>query len=462
MELGDARLERATSEMKAALSELFSGVAHSISARIKGDGLPLVETYERDYVRREVGRVSTESENALRNIFPSCLDWEHAPWLGPIEVAALRAQARRLAEGPFEVQPFPTPLGPGPSELIDARPDSAWEKPSFERDRSEWITRNILVPALKSHLARLPILDKVDEGAGNHFAEEVLRVAQDDCQRYLASIPLKGIELEGDSPYEFEGARAFSLLPAEQAYWHARDQRMGATLSTIYPEILITMRQSGPRTSPDYPREGPSRLVGALQLHGHDPVGRLALLRPDPEWMGTWSVGLPISVPSRSERRTRLLPSQFAEIIGTAEALSAYDVKQPRSRKELALHRFFVGASRENAVDAVLDYTISLEALLLPADPSTGRGDLSYRFRVHGAHYLAARPELRSETRKRLTALYSIRSKLVHGDIKGYPTGSEVQEMRGVAADLAQTGLLRATREGFPSHEGFLEMVGVL
>jgi hypothetical protein len=70
---------------------------------------------------------------------------------------------------------------------------------------------------------------------------------------------------------------------------------------------------------------------------------------------------------------------------------------RPSPPKDLTLHRFFAGVARKgvtdfhpggadrNAADAVLDFTIALEALLLPYDEKARHGDLGYRFRVHGA-----------------------------------------------------------------------------
>jgi len=89
--------------------------------------------------------------------------------------------------------------------------------------------------------------------------------------------------------------------------------------------------------------------------------------------------------------RPWLTASDLRAVVETAGMLERYDLDRPKSSQDLALHRFVAGIARQNATDAILDFTIALEALLLPYDRNARRGDLGYRFHIHGAHYLAAR-----------------------------------------------------------------------
>lgn len=128
---------------------------------------------------------------------------------------------------------------------------------------------------------------------------------------------------------------------------------------------------------------------------------------------------------------------------------------------DLALHRFFAGEARRgttdllpgladrNAADAILDFTIALEALLLPYDGNARHGDLGYRFRIHGAHFIADSIPERQTTARQLSTIYSMRSRLVHGG--RYPTSEEIKSAR----DLARRGLLRAVNDSFPDAETF-------
>ncbi|MGH3607200.1 MAG: hypothetical protein ACRDRD_03820, partial [Pseudonocardiaceae bacterium] len=105
----------------------------------------------------------------------------------------------------------------------------------------------------------------------------------------------------------------------------------------------------------------------------------------------------------------------------------------------------------------MLDFTIALEALLLPYDTDARRGDLSYRFRMHGARYLGNDATDRHGMFKRLRDVYDMRSLLVHGG--KYPVGDEIREARESARELARIGLLRAVHEGFPTVDMFKQMV---
>jgi hypothetical protein len=105
----------------------------------------------------------------------------------------------------------------------------------------------------------------------------------------------------------------------------------------------------------------------------------------------------------------------------------------------------------------VLDFTIALEALLLPYDEKARHGDLGYRFRMHGAHFLADETAQRAGLARKLGGIYEVRSRLVHGG--KYPSLDEIQTTRGDARELARRGLLRAVHDGFPTAGAFNQMV---
>jgi hypothetical protein len=104
--------------------------------------------------------------------------------------------------------------------------------------------------------------------------------------------------------------------------------------------------------------------------------------------------------------------------------------------------------SPEHCTDRGRSRTIALEALLLPYDENARRGDLGYRFRVHGAHYLCEHADERPEVAKQLSRVYEMRSRLVHG--AKYPDRVHIRAVHDLAYDFAGRGLLRAVREGFP------------
>lgn len=120
------------------------------------------------------------------------------------------------------------------------------------------------------------------------------------------------------------------------------------------------------------------------------------------------------------------------------------------------LPRPTTGVARDSDADAVLDFTVTLESLLLPMDADARRTELSHRFRLHGAHYLANDPSERADLFKSLRDLYAMRSQLAHGS--KYPQPAATHAMRDTAHELARRGLLQAVHNGFPTADLFNRM----
>lgn len=171
-------------------------------------------------------------------------------------------------------------------------------------------------------------------------------------------------------------------------------------------------------------------------------------MAPSPTWVGWGTMSSPVPLATRTDKIATLSSDQLAGIQETASSLASYNLAAPRSPADLALHRALLGATRDDAADGLLDFVISLEALLLPGSFS---GEISYRFRLHGAVYLAGGEYERQKLWDELHHLYDVRSRLVHGG--KYPDLSEVQSAAEKARSLASIGLLKAILQGFPSAE---------
>jgi hypothetical protein len=82
----------------------------------------------------------------------------------------------------------------------------------------------------------------------------------------------------------------------------------------------------------------------------------------------------------------------------------------------VAIDRFSNALDRKNPEDSVIDLSICLEALLLSGLGSEeDRGNISYRFALHGARLLAQDVAARQEIYRTLKSVYTVRSKIVHG-----------------------------------------------
>jgi hypothetical protein len=97
-----------------------------------------------------------------------------------------------------------------------------------------------------------------------------------------------------------------------------------------------------------------------------------------------------------------------------------------------------------------------IEALLLPDDLQVGHTELSCRFRLHGAHYVASSKSQRRAVATELADVYKLRSRLVHG--RKYPTHDQIGLGRDVAERLARRALIRAVYENFPTAAEFRDL----
>lgn len=200
----------------------------------------------------------------------------------------------------------------------------------------------------------------------------------------------------------------------------------------------------------------PPKLLLALQLHQVPIVGSgVVQSRIMPEWYGAGTAGRPLAM-----RRSRgefppyqLSQGQFDAACETADRLGRFNVDDPQNSRELALRRFNLGCGRDDVADALVEFVISLETLLLPYDEQARRSEMSYRFRMHGAHFIAASRAERGIIHDQLRDLYDIRSRLVHGG--QFPRPDEVRTTEQLAHGLAARGLLKAVHDGFPDAAHF-------
>jgi hypothetical protein len=152
---------------------------------------------------------------------------------------------------------------------------------------------------------------------------------------------------------------------------------------------------------------------------------------------------------SRTEfPRHDLSQIQFEVACKTAEQLKRFRPDDPQRSTELALRRFNLGCGRDDVADALIDFVIALETLLLPYDEKTRRSEMTYRFRMHGAHFISASVSERGLIYDQLGDLYDVRSRLVHGG--KFPRPDEIQASERLANGLAARGLLKAVQDGFP------------
>lgn len=434
--------------------------ARAVLRRLEEAGAPLTIDIRRTVIERASptqwgGMLNTEAENALATWHPSLPE---PPWLNDDEVSGIRECSARLVELDHAKLPFWAPL-PAPEGYLVR----LGGPPLFDDDPAGWVTRIVVVPALHHHLATLPSVAHADEASAVAFAEEVLAVVTANDLRYVISVPLSGVWVDGAEALEVGDVAMRRLSPREQGVIF--DERGGiGSMMTDFNEIPYTvmeLRLSGPRHEQGgWPHDRVPPLTTAFQLLGHQVRGRYAVQRPDPPWVLDGRPHQPLVLPRRSRRTdetTQISAEDLLAVVTLAKKLESYHISEPMSARDLAVHRFVTGLARDTYADGVLDFTIALEALLLPYDENARRGDLGYRFRVHGAHYLSERANDRHTLAKQLSSIYEMRSRLVHG--AKYPDKAQIIAVHDLAYDFARRGLLRAVREGFPTAAMFNEMV---
>ena len=273
------------------------------------------------------------------------------------------------------------------------------------------------------YLNRVPDVHNIDIRTAELFANDVERVANADNLSYVICVPLSAMDLE-PAPVGpvICGEYALRALSAtEQADWFSGliGQRFRLQVEGFvdFPSVLATIRVTGPRGEPMHPpRDVADLFVIACYLHGHRIAGLVVATMTDPVWVQGGKHSGPLSVPRSSTQSATVGADALRDVVATIRILARFSMRQPQSPKDLALHRFAAGIARQNDADAVLDFVIALEALLLPYDLDARHGDLSYRFRVHGAMFIAITPEIQPrEIFRQLRNLYEMRSRLVHG-----------------------------------------------
>ena len=90
--------------------------------------------------------------------------------------------------------------------------------------------------------------------------------------------------------------------------------------------------------------------------------------------------------------------------------------------------RLLDGVARNRADDAIVDYAIGLESLLLGGP----RDELRYRFSLRGATILSWSGGDKRQTYDEMRDTYDVRSKIVHG---AHVDGAELDRIRVVGED---------------------------
>ena len=452
-------------DLRDQLQSLFLTAVAAATERMRSLDVPLtVEVDALDINRDGTGGWSPVQTKTTQNVLKQqdgAVLLRVAPILTEEAVAEGLTCASGLAASPETHLPFYSPSNYNHGWLLDHGPSGAGDViPEYGDDPARWTLGHLIWPALLHHLKTAAALDKVGTAEAGAFAGEVLAFATQDHLTYRVTIPLAGIRLPPNRKTALvaDDAELRSLSSLEQGQiLEARGgiQRIWQ-INPIFqlPEAALALSIHSDRNAynPD-PTETIADWFCAFHLHGFQPVGRDAQIQPHPAWAGLYTLRIPVKTQELCREHPTVTAADFRTISATVEKLEQYHLGQPTSPHDVALQRLSMGSSRSSATDALVDFVIALEALLLPYDSHTRHGDLSHRFRLHGAHYLASKKADRTHVYDQLRDLYDLRSRIVHGGGNKkakFPTPEELEQGRHQAAELARTGLVRALKEGFP------------
>jgi len=124
----------------------------------------------------------------------------------------------------------------------------------------------------------------------------------------------------------------------------------------------------------------------------------------------------------------------------------------------LSLRRVCLGMSKADPGDAVIDYTVALEALFLQSADVT---EARRRFALHGAVYTARSAADRRRAYDDLAEIYGARSTLVHGvspkESRAKKLPARLPAVRNRAAAISRIALRRALKFGWPKEADFTD-----
>lgn len=347
------------------------------------------------------------------------------------------------------------------SGFLGVRPRShQYENPpSFANAPENWVIGKIFGGALQQYLADCDDLALVDQKLLSTVLNDLLDFVADDNWTIVEEFPLAGIVTTEE--LSFKEISLLVATPDEQAYWSTmpmpglsdRRSRPFQMTGTFAPTHILRVVDKSPKSErPVHTRRG-ARMLIALQLLGMQPSStEFGDRMCKPRWSATGKYGVPSGLPERCEFVNTLSREQFETAVDLSGMYTDAVILQPRSAQEIAVHKFHTALRRTDLVDALLDLNISLEAIFLPGEST----EVSHRFRLNGAMWLDSEPEQRNQIYRELKAIYTARSKMVHG--AKFPSHEELKTLVASAKALTQKSIFKALTQGWPVSEDFLQL----
>jgi hypothetical protein len=315
--------------------------------------------------------------------------------------------------------------------------------------------RRLLGRIRTQYLSVLDSLAEPDPVRASDLIDGLLSLIECEEIQFVATLALAGLAVGPEGLY-LKGVTVRPLSPSELGALAERD-----FLSVRYREHLLASPAPSPwnervalvvRTSHAKSMQPRSyrvhAVVLALQLSGfylHGSGRAIIHTEPGPSLL---RMSIPVNLlrtPSTSVRA--ITTEDLGHALDLADRIPEDVFFAPSSRSSIALHRLMTAACEASPADAIVDYVIALEAMLLKDSD-----ELSFKHATFGASFLADERSDRKALFEQLREVYRIRSKVVHG-LLGPKDHAHLESTRVIARTLASGVMIKALREGWPSAE---------
>ena len=335
----------------------------------------------------------------------------------------------------------------------------------------------VLHQCVTTYLSELDSLGEDDNALAVRLATEAITFCSTSDVVVLSRVPLAGLNLDHDAIVI--GKCALHRLSRDELghlFWRRHVAR--PDLSTVAARglpgaisselglrerVVLEVRDTAPKTTWHVPSTHVQKILLALHLTGVEFAGAGfgAMLREPTMLLEQGQSMWPLLMPHGMLNEESTIGEE--ELRGATELAARIPdgaVTSPGSPMELAIQRAALAMSRDNARDALVDYTVVLEALFLGG---TDVGELRRRFALNGAAFGARDAASRRQLYTDLSDLYSARSQLVHGvDPRRKPARAAFDNavvLRDRARDIVRVSLCKAISNGWPNDKTFINLL---
>jgi len=331
----------------------------------------------------------------------------------------------------------------------------------------------VLRQCLAEYLTTLPTLGADDIETSERLASEAVTFFGSPEVVHVARIPIAGLDVS-DGDIQADGVTIRRLTREELGYLFWRRgpfvevSRTARSMPRVWrPEqmlmerVMLEVRERRPKTMLHQPAVAAQRTLLALHLTGLKFAGSgFGAMLEEPPWVqgGFGQSGYPLLMPTTYvESVTTISQGQLAAVAELAPRIPESGITAAASPRDLAISRLAFAMSRADPREALVDYTVALEALLLSGEDVA---EARRRFALNGAVFIGSTKEERRDLYRQLLDIYKARSVLVHGvdpsDRRARRVYADIARLRDDANRIACQAVVRALRAQWPTDADFV------